>query len=281
MKRAAALIDASELVACVSLDALANDSRIILSISPCRSGSTVMLRAFGALGIDSHLQPLKNLLRWRTMGKKHCWQPQDSALKLIYIKETLGPFTEAEARFDPLSLLMDAGISAEKVTLLVLGRLPLETWASWQIWWPERTNIELFIDSYHQTEAIRKQAQRLGVATTTLVYEAFRDHAASMVMQRLCLRLGIDYDSVAVDDWQQLPRLGEKGSNVIIPQIAEEFQTRHIRQRVEQGAGLSYCSRATEAANLSAAEIVRIEQAGLPAIYDGWHRMCALDLGLT
>lgn len=281
MKRAAALFDADELAICVSLDTLADDSRIILSISPCRSGSTVILRAFGALGIESHLQPLKNLLRWRTLGKKHCWQPRDDALKLIYIKETLGPFTEAEARFDPLSLLLDAGISAERVTLLVLGRLPLESWASWRMWWSERTNIELFIDSYRQTEAIRQQAQQLGVATTTLVYEAFRDHAAGMVMQRLCQRLGIDYDSAAVDGWQQLPRLGEKGSNVIIPQIPEEFQTRYIRQRVEQGAGLSYCSRATEAANLSAAEVARIEQAGLPAIYDGWHRVCALDLGLT
>ena len=141
MKRAAALFDADELAICVSLDTLADDSRIILSISPCRSGSTVILRAFGALGIESHLQPLKNLLRWRTLGKKHCWQPRDDALKPIYIKETLGPFTEAEARFDPLSLLLDAGISAERVTLLVLGRLPLESWASWQMWWPERTNI--------------------------------------------------------------------------------------------------------------------------------------------
>lgn len=281
MKRAATLIDTDELAACVSLDALADDSRIILSISPCRSGSTVILRAFGALGIESHLQPLKNLLRWRSLGKEHCWQPHDGALKPIYIKETLGPFIEAEARFDPLSLLLAAGISAEKVTLLVLGRLPLETWASWQLWWPERTSIELFIEAYRQTEAIRQQAQRLGVATTSLVYEAFRDHAAGIVMQRLCQRLGINYGSVAVDGWQQLPHLGEKGSNITIPQMPEEFKTRHIRQRVEQGTELSYCSRAKEAANLSAAEITRIEQAGLPTIYDGWHRMCALDLGLT
>ncbi|NOR51464.1 MAG: hypothetical protein GQ470_02490, partial [Gammaproteobacteria bacterium] len=147
MKRAAALIDADELAACLSLDTLADDSRIILSISPCRSGSTVILRAFGALGVESHLQPLKNLLRWRSLGKRHCWQPRDNALKLIYIKETLGPFTEAETRFDPLSLLLATGISAERVSLLVLGRLPLETWASWRLWWPERTSIELFIDS--------------------------------------------------------------------------------------------------------------------------------------
>ncbi len=281
MKRAAALIDADQLAACVSLDALANDSRIILSISPCRSGSTVILRAFGALGIGSHLQPLKNLLRWRSLGKRHCWQPRDYALKLIYIKETLGPFTETETHFDPLSLLLATGISAERVSLLVLGRLPLETWASWQLWWHERTSIELFIDSYRQTEAIRQQAQRLGMATTTLIYEAFRDHAPGMVMQRLCQRLGIDYDSVAVDGWQQLPRFGEKGSTITIPQIPEEFITRHIRQRVEQGAGLSYCSRAKEAANLSKTEVARIEQAGLPAIYDDWRRRCEKDLRLT
>lgn len=273
--------DCDDLTTRVSLAGLADDCRIILSISPCRSGSTAMLRAFGALGIESHLQPLKNLLRWRSLGIEHHWHPHGGASGPIYIKETLGPFTETEAMFNPLSLLLAAGVPAERLTLLVMGRSPLETWASWLHWWTERTDIQLFIDAYHQTETIHRQAQQLGMATTTLVYEAFRDNAAATVMQRLCQRLGIPYNAVAVDGWQNLSRLGEQDSNVSIPQMPEAFKTRHIRQRVEEGSRLSYFSRAKEAAQLSETDMARIEQSGLAEIYGHWQWACETELELT
>jgi hypothetical protein len=86
--------DIDALVQRVSLANLAVDSRIILTIAPCRSGTTAMLRAFGALGIESYLQPLKNLLRWQAVGEERVWCPGGTG-RTLFIKETLGSFTEA------------------------------------------------------------------------------------------------------------------------------------------------------------------------------------------
>ena len=273
--------DIKELASCVSLDDLADKSHIILSISPCRSGSTAIMRAFGAMGIDSHLQPLKNLLRWHSLEVKHHWQPYGGTTKPIYIKETLGPFSQAEVQFNPLELLLATGISAERLSLLVMGRLPLETWASWQHWWSERTNAELLIKAYQQTEKIRQQAQLLGVETTTMIYDAFRDYPVDMLIQRLCHRLGINYYSKAVENWHQLPRFGEKQSNIFIPQMPEVFATQNIRHRVEEAAGLIYYSRANEVGQLNKTDITRIEQAGVPEIYNHWRKLCEMELGLA
>ena len=275
------MTDIKELASCVSLDDLADNSHIILAISPCRSGSTAMMRAFGAMGIDSHLQPLKNLLRWHSLKVKHHWQPYGGTTKPIYIKETLGPFSQAEVQFNPLELLLATGISVERLSLLVIGRLPLETWASWQHWWSERTNAELLIKAYQQTEKIRQQAQLSGVETSTMIYDAFRDYPVDMLIQRLCLRLGINYYSKAVEGWHQLPRFGEKQSNIFIPQMPEVFATRHIRHRVEEAAGLSYYSRANEVGQLNKTDITRIEQAGVPEIYNHWRQLFEMELGLT
>ncbi len=270
-----------ELASYVSLDELADNSHIILSISPCRSGSTAMMRAFGAMGIDSYLQPLKNLLRWHSLEVRRHWHPHGGTTRPIYIKETLGPFSQAEVQFNPLDLLLAAGIPVKKLSLLVIGRLPLETWASWQHWWPERTNVELLIKAYQQTEKIRQQAQLLGVETSTLIYDAFRDYPSDILIQRLCYRLNINYYSKAVEGWQQLPRFGEKQSNIFIPQMPEAFATRHIRHRVEEATGLIYYSRSNEVGQLNKKDIIRIEQAGVPEIYNHWRQLCETELELT
>ena len=75
---------------------------LILSVSPCRSGTTVMLRVLGAMGVESYFQPLKNVLRWRLEGEIRPWRLAAGANRTVYLNETLGPYTFAEATFNPL-----------------------------------------------------------------------------------------------------------------------------------------------------------------------------------
>ena len=102
-----------------------------------------------------------------------------------------------------------------------------------------------------------------------------------MLIQRLCHRLSINYDSKAVEGWQQLPRFGEKQSNIFIPQMPEVFATQNIRHRAEEATGLSYYSRANEVGQLNKKDVIRIEQAGVPEIYNHWRLLCETELELT
>jgi len=71
-------------------------SPIILSVSPCRSGSTVLLRVFGSSGIQAHYQPIKNTLRWLVQAQEFQWTLPYIPNQKIFIKETLGPFLNIE-----------------------------------------------------------------------------------------------------------------------------------------------------------------------------------------
>lgn len=255
--------------------------RIILSLAPCRSGSTALLRMVAALGVEAHLQPLKNLLRWRLVGGAARWRAPRRKGDLLYLKETLGPFTVEESRFDPLAVLSAAGCRSETIILLLQGRDPLECWASWRSWWGGRTSVERLITAYTTAEAIRRRAEAVGIATTVLVYEALRDHPAAEVARRLCERLSLPYSAVAAEGWERLPQLGAPGSNVVIPHMPEAFVTDGIRGRVERAGGLHYFSRAGEVNGLPAEEVAAIETAGLPELYDRWRRESEARLGLT
>lgn len=177
-------------------------------------------------------------------------------------------------------MLISAGIPSTQLTLLLLGRTPLETWASWRHWWRGRTRIERFIDSYLQADRLLHRAQALGIETHSLVYELFRDHPPERVMRRVCDRLAIPYTDYAVKDWQQLPRFSERTSGIVIPHMPDTFTTENIRQRVEEASGFHYFSRASEAAGLAVGEVRKVEAAGLPAIYSRWCCSCADELGL-
>ncbi len=183
-------VEASEAAERVTFDAQAIPE-IILSISPCRSGTTALLRVFGSAGLESHYQPLKNILRWRMQGEEMRWGLPRAAR--LYLKETLGPYTLQEAQFDPLAALLQAGVPAGRLRVFVAGRVPLNCWASWTGWWGGRTCVEIFIEAYRTTEMIRRRALALGIPATVFAYEAIRDNGGELAISRLFARLGVDF----------------------------------------------------------------------------------------
>ncbi len=255
----------------ISLEKLTANKKVILLVSPCRSGSTSILRAFAALGLKSYLQPIKNILRWSTFAQQHHWQPVNNSSKPIFIKETFGPFFYAETQFNPLAILLDCGFEKHNIHLLRLGRTPLETWVSWKHYWHEKTSIDLFIRSYLQTNNVYQFAQKNNIKSSTLVYEAFHHQEdVSKVIQQLCQTCAIKFKESSVSGWNKLPAFGEKDSNIIIPKMPDKYITPNIRQRIEQGKGIHYYSRAEEINNLNPDEIKAIKDANLIEIYNQW-----------
>ena len=263
-------------------------SRVILSISPCRSGTTVFLRVFGYAGIESHYQELKNLLRWRLHGKDRTWQVPQRPGDTIYLKETIGPHTEIESRFNPLDVLLKAGFPPEKLHVVILGRAPLSTWSSWHEWWGEEaTTVDNFILAYTTAEQVRRQARRRRISLTILVYEAIRDNDAETVVRSLFGRLGVPYSTAAVSGWRNLPPFGAPGSNVILParlpiyhNWGQEDSASYLHARAEKTAGLAYFSRKERIRDLRADDVGKIAAAGLAEIYEEWRAVCERDLGV-
>ena len=257
-------------------------SRIILSVSPCRSGSTVLLRVFGATGIVAHFQEIKNILRWRMQGGEYQWRiPQRVTEQTLFLKETLGPYTMAESTLNPLKMLLDAGMPAHKIHLLLLGRSPLNSWASWRSWWAHKTTVQHFIMAYKTTAEVGQLARHHHIATTTLVYEAIRDNEPTTVIQKLFAQLGLPFKPQSVAGWRVLPPFGSHGSNIRLPEEPPAFDVAHIHGQPIRADRLIYTSREANILHLPPASISSITETDIPALYDQWRQQCERDLSLT
>ncbi|MEZ4736546.1 MAG: hypothetical protein R3E79_56390 [Caldilineaceae bacterium] len=275
------MINGKELAAAIQLPPPGELPQIILSVSPCRSGTTVMLRVFGAMGVQSHFQPLKNVLRWQLEGEHRPWSMTAGAHRTIFLKETLGPYTQEESTFNPLQLLLNAGVPPEKLHILIHGRHPLATWVSWRRWWFGQTALDYFIAAYQTTAQIQQQAQAMGLPLTTLVYEAFAEQPPATVVAKLAARMQLNYTDHAIAHWQDLPAFGTAGSNILLPVEPPRFITPTIHDHIYAAEALHY--HTIEDAALTAipvAEQQEIARTGALALYKQWYEQCLADLAL-
>lgn len=255
--------------------------RIILAVSPCRSGSTVLLRAFGGIGVESHFQQLKNLLRWSLLGQDQSWTIPSSAGPDLLMKETIGPFTEAECAFNPLQVMLDVGFPTEKLHVVTLGRAPLITWASWYGFWPDRAPMANMIKAFVTTNQIQEQARVLGIASTCLVFEAFRDNAPEAVFRSLFQRLGLVYSPLAIQGWDASPGFGAPGSNIVLPVEPDRFITPGIHDRVKNASQFAYTANERALSDIKPTDRDAIVSSRLPAIYESWRKKSVENLQLN
>nr|VFK53951.1 MAG: hypothetical protein BECKTUN1418F_GA0071002_10348 [Candidatus Kentron sp. TUN]VFK55948.1 MAG: hypothetical protein BECKTUN1418E_GA0071001_10357 [Candidatus Kentron sp. TUN]VFK61445.1 MAG: hypothetical protein BECKTUN1418D_GA0071000_11522 [Candidatus Kentron sp. TUN] len=274
-------VSLQEVIDRINIGNPAEVSRLILSVSPCRSGTTVMLRVFGAIGIESHYQELKNVLRWQLQDGDAQWQLPQGRNEIVYLKETLGPYTELEALFNPLAVLLQAGFPPEKLQVLIIGRAPLTTWASWSDQWRGKTTPDRFILAYRTTEQVRLQAHQQNLPVTVLVYESIRDNDPETIISNLFTRLDVHFTPMAIKGWSALPPFGSPNSNVVLPEEPPAFFIPDLHTSVENADKLAFFSKAKNIPNLERTEVDKIVNAGVPEIYDAWRIACEENLGVS
>jgi hypothetical protein len=251
---------------------------VILSVSPCRNGTTVLLRVFGAAGVPAYYQPLKNVLRWQMQGEVRPWSLPAGGR--VYLKETLGPYTLLEAGFNPLAALLEAGLPRERLRVFVAGRAPLNAWASWFGWWGQVTTTGIFQQAYETVEAIRRQALALGIPTAVFLYEAIRDNGCELAVERLFNWAGIPYAVNAVRGWLALPPFGSEGSNIFLPDEPPVFDVPGLHDKVETANALGYFARSRDRLALREADVAQLRAGGVARIYEAWRQECQRGLGL-
>jgi len=278
-------ISLEDIVQRVALPAVVPE--IFLLVGPCRSGTTAQAKVFRAAGILAHHQPLKSVLRCLLQGQEGSYSiPRVSQL---VIRETLGPYTLTEASFDPLSLLLQAGVPPERVRVIVMAREPLSTLTSWKETFGARRDGEILlrtcIEAYRSIQHIGERALSAGSAVLHYTYEALRDADAASLSETLFARLGLHLVYRELD-WNTLapfastdahPSLPEEPAFYLLPGI----QT--IRQREAEASGLAYTAKSAAAIDqaLTWQDVVSLSESAVPAIYEHVRRQTEHDFGIS
>ncbi len=258
-----------------------SSASIILSISPCRSGTTILLRVFAASGVQAHFQQVKNILRWLLQGESYSWSIPQHPIERIFLKETLGPFTLIESQFNPLQVLLEAGFPKEKLHIIIIGREPINTWASWYQFWRGKTQVDYFIESYRTTEKIRQQVKQLGISYNYLIYDCFAYLHAEEIFQKIFKQLNISYSPLSIHGWESLPAFAAPDSGIVLPKEPESFITPGIHEPVEQARAFVFRNRVIDISQLHSTDIAAINASGIIEIYQHWMAQCEVDLKST
>lgn len=252
--------------------------KVILSVSPVRSGSTALMRVFAAAGIESYFQEMKNVLRWRMLGRPLEWQMPAAPNVPILLKETLGPYTMTECKFNPVNIIMGAGLPLHKLHVVILIRDPMATWASWRNLWGEATNVNLFAMAYQTMERIRLDTISKGMACTCAYYEMFSNHREEIGFKRLFHRLGLNFNREAIYGWHKLTPFGSPGSNIIFPREPSEFDMPAGLTGTILSNAFTYYPSKTDTDFIRKSEKDFIHAQGLLDIYDNWINICQKQL---
>ena len=279
-------VDLGEIVNRIKIEDHKNIPDIILTIGPCRSGTTALLRLFGATGIKSYYQPIKTILRWLLLDEDkemtHTWEIPKSSL--IYLKETLGPYTFAESKLNPLTVLsgvLDEDTMKRKIHVLIMGREPSDTWYSWKTYFANEnitieTLFENFNHAYKTVEEIRQEAIKNSMKVMHFVYEA--SQYPEVAVASLFKRLGIENPPVLYG-WNNLPEMGTEGSNIFLPDESQPFIVEGIHDKIKNADSLRfYRSKGNE---LSEKEKNGIMKVNLYDIYSIWRTQTQIDLNVA
>jgi hypothetical protein len=269
---------------------------IVLAVAPCRSGTTSMVRLFGASGVEAYHQPLKTALRWdlhrdeeAKNGSAYQWTLPSASKKgsHILIKETLGPYTGHESVFDPLAVLQKvlenalraahkdsspgrvARLLRDKVHLVVVGREPTICWSSWRRVFTGRgadpsVLLEHFVTAHKTVASVEESARRTGMKVSHFTYENV-EHATTTV-PALFEQLGIQHKA-RLDRWSELPAAGTEGSRMHLPTLPEAFQLPGVHDGARNSDGFIYFAPTGEH-RFAPHESALVEQ--VRPIYSGW-----------
>ncbi len=242
---------------------------VVLCVSPCRSGSTVLLRVFGASGIPAYYQPWKNILRWAMQGYAKGWD-FPTGESPIFVKETLGPYTFLEAELNPVQVLLQSGYPLEQVKVLLVTRDPMQTWNSWHKVWGEKTNPDIFIAAYRQIQILHQQTLEAGLPLTHFVYESVRDFGPEAAARDMFEELGLSFTHNTVSGWRGLPAFGMPGSNIIFPDEPPAFFLPDVHRRVENAESFDYISERLPLPGCTPPIVRQLEKSGIMELYEDW-----------
>jgi hypothetical protein len=203
------------------------------------------------------------------------------------IKETFGPFLLEESCFNPVEILLDAGVAADNLHLLTISRDPIETASSWM-----RINKEIgagadssalkpLTIAYRNTVRLAAYAKDHNIAHTPFVYELLRDHDAAQIYTRLAAQLNIS-PSGKGEDWRALPPVEAPSELIKYVDQGRRYDAPDLHTKLNQSLGLTYYSKSVDELMqyLDASHLSFLTDEGAFDDYRAHQRMSAAAFGL-
>lgn len=157
---------------------------------PARVGSTALLFLLANHHqVDRiYFQPQKTLLRFGTPA----FEIVDSA-NTICMKETYGQ-KYVEEYYDPVGLLIKAGVPAEKIRWVSILRDPFRTFASWKKLYPAVSPVAFVAAQKHTIQQYFDYKER-GIKVIPFVYDQLKDdevRVLGLILEHFGLASGMD-----------------------------------------------------------------------------------------
>jgi hypothetical protein len=172
---------------------LADTPHIIGWSGLARSGTSALLFLLaGHAQVDrAYFQPQKTLMRKGTPAFKLYAEDQ-----LVCMKEVFGSLYPEE-NYDPIKLLLDAGVPEDKITWIILLRDPVQTFRSWHRRMPAVTPHHLHASQTHAL-GLFSRYQNTRVRLVPFVYELF-DSQEEAALTALLDKVGLDTSKISLD----------------------------------------------------------------------------------
>ncbi|MDO8649285.1 MAG: hypothetical protein Q7R81_05900 [Candidatus Peregrinibacteria bacterium] len=184
----------------------------LMVVTPCRSGSTMVLRAFRnhPLSVPAGFQSVKEGQRREGKADYGFFEQEVPPGKVLVGKETIGYGTEEDCTLPVFPNKESIGASRQ----LFVFREPRSTYQSWL-----ENNLvpegdpRLFITAYRHAYELLCDAKFVRPDAVVMTYETLCEHP-ERVLQEICKRIGIPYDAAMLDwkdDFLATPGLDREG----------------------------------------------------------------------
>lgn len=220
----------------VSVNMTQQLERVILILSPCRSGSSALLNAFAMTGVSSTFQPIKASIRRALIGDKTPVNIEVTNPTLV-IKETLGPYFPEEVHYDPVKTITDR-FNLKSLALIALLRSPEDCYNSWERSFSKKEgytySTDLFNQAYQSVLTTYLEARAANIPAVAIKSE---DIGNRDILSKTLGRANIAFHEEMID-WEKSSHHTPNAYGFQKPHEPECFKVSGILDGVKNGAGL-------------------------------------------
>jgi hypothetical protein len=186
-----------------------NPPQIFLICGPCRSGTTAFANNFTVAGMESHMQPIKSVLREQAAGESSI--PQEIVFHndhVVLVKETFGAQEEVEL-YNPVYILIEAGYPPSKINVVGLVREPVAAFDSWMRLWGS-VDGDIYERAYKLMQDIERDCAMYDVKYLQYVPEIIARNDPKNVISAVEKYFGYSNAAGNLTGWVGQPKFGDQ-----------------------------------------------------------------------
>lgn len=282
-----------------------NPPNIVFAIGTARTGTTASLNVFRGSkveDVEGKLHDIPVAYQHFKAGLRHAmfgwvnnpnWEYKIPDVPVFYMKDTIGPYTE-DSIYNPLKVFEQMGYPINKIFPVFFYRDPLDSFASWidklSPIVPRNILLETFIVAANTLLEIKKEVETRGLPHATFLYETIRDNspndAALALFNTINQTIKVTDEKKLIltenttENWDKLDQEGwhpDQPAMYEIPRIDERL---HHDAKTKKSWEFKIKTPEKLTTIILPNELKRLENAGLPKIYNEFRLSAQRTLGL-